>query len=133
MCGVDRLAPVADRVSAELILDLVGAAYLSENIAAVAPRGTIVIIGLVGGISGTAPLGAILRKRVTMIGTVLRSRSLEEKAQLSRDFARDVVPMFDDGKLKPVVDQVMPMDEVRIAHTLMERNETFGKLVLSWG
>jgi NADPH2:quinone reductase len=116
----------------DLILDTVGAAYLEQNVQALAPGGRIVIIGLLGGQKGTAPLGALLRKRATIVGSVLRSRPLEEKAALAQRFAKEVLPMFADGRLKPVVDAVLPMDQVAEAHARMERDQTFGKIVLSW-
>ncbi|MEM9189141.1 MAG: NAD(P)H-quinone oxidoreductase [Myxococcota bacterium] len=125
---------VHERVGgADLILDGVGAAYLQENCASLALRGTIVVIGLMGGVQGELPLGQILRKRATIRGTVLRSRPLEEKAELTQEFRRRVLPHFSgDGPLQPVIDEVLPMSEVAAAHARMEANETFGKLVLAW-
>jgi NADPH:quinone reductase-like Zn-dependent oxidoreductase len=71
-------------------------------------------------------------KRLRVMGTVLRSRPLEEKAALSQRFAREVLPLFARGALRPVVDVVLPMTEVRTAHERMERNDTVGKIVLRW-
>jgi NADPH:quinone reductase len=117
---------------ADVILDGVGAAYLGENIAALAPLGRVVVIGLLAGATGELPLGALLAKRAHVFGSVLRSRALEEKAALAQAFTREVLPLFEQGKLKPVVDSVLPMSEVRAAHQRMEKNETFGKIVLKW-
>lgn len=117
---------------AHVILDTVGAAYLEENIAAVATRGTIIVIGLLGGISGTLPLAHLLRKRASIVGTVLRARPLEEKAALAQRFSERVVPLFESGALQPVIGDIMPMTDIAAAHERMERNETFGKLILSW-
>jgi putative PIG3 family NAD(P)H quinone oxidoreductase len=117
---------------ADVILDGVGAAYLGENIQALALCGRIVVVGLLGGATGELPLGALLAKRAQVIGTVLRSRALEEKAALARAFTREVLPLFEAGKLKPIVDSVLPMSEVRAAHQRMEKNDTFGKIVLRW-
>jgi len=122
----------ADRVRPNVILDMVGAAYLKENLKAIAPRGRMVIIGLMGGATGNAPLGLLLAKRATLIGTVLRSRALEEKATLVGAFAQQVLPLLAAGRIRPVVDRVMPMSEVAAAHALMESNETWGKIVLHW-
>jgi NADPH:quinone reductase-like Zn-dependent oxidoreductase len=91
-----------------------------------------VIVGLLGGIAGTAPLGPLLAKRASIIGTVLRSRPLEEKAALAQRFTREVVPLFEQERLRPVVDRIVPMDHIADAHLAMERNETFGKIVLTW-
>lgn len=117
---------------ADVILDTVGASYLAENVRAVAERGSIVVIGLMGGATGSLPLGALLGKRATIVGSVLRARPLEEKIALARAFARDAVPLFERGLLRPIVDRVMPMDAIRDAHAAMERDATFGKLVLAW-
>lgn len=117
---------------ADVILDAVGAAYLGENVRALAPRGMIVVIGLLGGTSGALPMGALLAKRARIVGTVLRARPLEEKAALARAFAAEAVPLFERGVLRPVVGEVVAMDRVGEAQGRMERDETFGKIVLTW-
>ena len=117
---------------ADVILDSVGAAYLGENINALASGGRIVVVGLLGGATGELPLGALLAKRGRVMGTVLRSRALEEKASLARAFSREVLPLFEQGKLKPIVDSVLPMSDIKIAHQRMEKNDSFGKIVLRW-
>jgi NADPH:quinone reductase len=117
---------------ADVILDSVGAAYLGENINALATSGRIVVVGLLGGATGELPLGALLAKRGRVMGTVLRSRALEEKASLARAFTREVLPLFEQGKLKPIVDSVLPMSEIKTAHQRMEKNDSFGKIVLRW-
>ena len=117
---------------ADVILDTVGAAYLGENLQALAPRGRLVVIGLMGGAVGELPLGALLAKRASVSGSVLRSRALEEKAELAQSFARSVVPLFERGALRPVIDCVLPMSDIAEAHRRMERDQTFGKIVLRW-
>lgn len=116
----------------DVIVDTVGAAYLGENIKALAIGGRLVIVGLLGGAAAELPLGALLAKRASVIGTVLRSRPAEEKAALTQRFARGVLGHFATGKLEPIVDVVMPMAEVRQAHRRMEENTNFGKIVLEW-
>ncbi|HJL19231.1 MAG TPA: NAD(P)H-quinone oxidoreductase [Sandaracinaceae bacterium LLY-WYZ-13_1] len=117
----------------DVVLDLVGAGYLRENLSALAPRGRMVVIGLLGGIHGELPLGVLMKKRLRLMGSTLRARPIEEKAALARRFADRVAPLFDaDGPLTPVVDRVMPMSEIQDAHALMERNETVGKVVMTW-
>jgi NADPH:quinone reductase len=128
----DELARLTGGRKADLILDAVGAAYLGENLRAVASRGRIVVIGLMGGVAGELGLGALLAKRVQLVGTVLRSRPLEEKAAVAQAFARAVLPHFEAGSLRPVIDDVLPMSEIGAAHERMERNQTFGKLVMRW-
>jgi len=117
---------------ADVILDTVGAAYLAENVNAIAPLGTIVLIGLMGGASAELALGLLLAKRAHVVGTTLRSRPLEEKAALAQAFAHAALPLFERGVLKPVVDSVLPMDDIRTAHERMENNDSFGKIVLAW-
>jgi putative PIG3 family NAD(P)H quinone oxidoreductase len=117
---------------ADVVLDTVGAAYLAENVAVLAERGVVVVIGLMGGIAGELALGLLLKKRASIVGSVLRTRPLEEKAALAQAFARDVLPLFETGKVRPVVDAVLPMTDVAEAHRRMEANETFGKIVLAW-
>jgi putative PIG3 family NAD(P)H quinone oxidoreductase len=119
-----------DRVHA--IVDLVGGNYLDGNLRVLAQLGRIVVVGLTAG--GTAPfkMHLLLRKRLTIVGTVLRARALEEKIALAQEFSERVVPMFDSGRLRPVVDRVFPFEEIGAAHELMQSNQTFGKIVLRW-
>jgi putative PIG3 family NAD(P)H quinone oxidoreductase len=113
-----------------LVLEFVGAPYLGEDLLALAPQGRVVVIGTMGGAKAQLDLGLLLRARATVVGTVLRPRPLEEKIAATRAFARDVLPLVAAGKVKPVVDAVLPLAAAREAHERMERNETFGKLVL---
>lgn len=117
---------------ADVVLDTVGASYLAENLRALADRGAIVVIGLLGGAQGALPMGMLLAKRARVIGTVLRARPLEEKAALARAFARDAIPLFERGALRPVLGAVMDMTAIREAHRAMEADATFGKIVLRW-
>jgi len=117
---------------ADLIVDTIGAKYLKENLKALSLLGRVVVLGLMGGVKGEMPLGLLLQKRATMVGSTLRARPLEEKAALAQRFIQQVLPHFAEGRLKPVIDAVLPMSEVGEAHARMERNETFGKLVLRW-
>jgi len=128
----ERVRALTGGHGAAIILDAVGAAYLEENVRALAGGGRLVVIGLLGGASAPLPLGLLLARRARVLGTVLRSRQLEEKAELAQKFTAHVVPLLADGRLVPVVDAVMPMSEVREAHRRMERNDTFGKIVLRW-
>jgi NADPH:quinone reductase-like Zn-dependent oxidoreductase len=114
-----------------LVLDFVGAPYAAENLAALASGGRIVVIGTLGGAKPTIDLSLLMRTRATIVGTVLRPRPLEEKIAATQAFARDVLPLVAAGRVKPVVDEVLPAARVREAHERMERNESFGKLVLA--
>lgn len=114
------------------VLDLVGAGYLEGNLRVLALRGRMVVVGLTAGAVAQFNMGVLLRKRLTIVGTSLRGRPLEEKITLARDFSEHVVPLFEKGMLRPVVDRVFPFSEIRAAHELMESNATFGKIVLRW-
>jgi putative PIG3 family NAD(P)H quinone oxidoreductase len=116
-----------------LVLEFVGGPYLAEDLAAAATGGRVVVIGTMGGPKAQVDLGTLMRARAAVVGTVLRSRPLEEKALASRAFARDVLPLVAAGKVRPVVDVVLPLEAAREAHERMERNESFGKIVLSLG
>src|SRR6266496_482072 len=115
------------------LMDLVGGNYLDSNLRVLAPRGRVVLVGLTAGPAAQLNMRVLLHKRLTIVGTVLRARPLEEKISLAREFSERVVPLFDTGRLRPVVDRVFPFDEIRDAHELMEANRSFGKIVLSWG
>ena len=77
-------------------------------------------------------MGAVLSKRLRIVGTALRSRPLEEKVALAREFARRIVPLFESGRLQPVIDRVFSFAEIGAAHELLASDATFGKLVLRW-
>jgi NADPH2:quinone reductase len=114
------------------VVDLVGGNYLEGNMRVLALRGRIVVVGLTAGATAPFNMGVLLVKRLTIVGTTLRSRPLEEKMAVARDLSVHIVPLFDAGRLRPVVDRVFPFSEIRSAHELMESNKTFGKIVLRW-
>jgi putative PIG3 family NAD(P)H quinone oxidoreductase len=113
-----------------VIIDLVGAAYLEANLNALASHGRLVLVGTTAGAKASFDISLAMGKRLTIVGTMLRGRSLEEKATATRLFAEQVVPLLAAGTVRPVVDRVYKMKEIRDAHTRMEGNESFGKIVL---
>ena len=113
-----------------LAIDLIGAAAWALNLDVLALRGRLVLVGTMSGAKVEADLGAIMRKRLTVIGTVLRSRPIEEKMELVQSFARTMLPLLAAGRLQPVIDRVVPFEDAAGAHAAMERNENFGKIVL---
>lgn len=113
-----------------VVLDLVGGAYLSANLEALGERGRLMFVGTTAGASAGLNLGIVMRKRLRLMGTVLRARSQEEKARATRRFAAHVVPLLAGGRVRPVIDRVYRMEEVRAAHERLESNESFGKIVL---
>jgi len=114
----------------DVVLDVVGGEYLERNLDALATQGTIVQVGAMGSGSATFTLGRMLYKRARLIGTVLRARPLEQKAAISRQFALEVVPLFDQGLLRPVIDRRFSLDDVVAAHRYMESNANVGKILL---
>jgi NADPH2:quinone reductase len=113
-----------------VIIDLVGAKYLAANLNALATHGRLVLVSTSAGAEAALNFATVMGKRLTIVGTVLRSRSNEEKATATRLFVDQVVPLLADGTIKPVLDRVYKLEEVREAHTRMESNESFGKIVL---
>jgi len=115
---------------AHAILELVGGAYLAEDVACAAHLAHIVLVGMLGGSRAALDWGLVLQKRLTVRGTVLRSRPLEEKIATARSFARHVVPLLASGQVVPVIDQVMPLSRAADAHAYIASNAGFGKVVL---
>jgi NADPH:quinone reductase len=113
-----------------VVLDLVGGAYVPASIAAMAPLGRLILIGTMAGAEAQLPLGRILASRLTIRGTMLRARPLEEKILATRAFEDEVVPLLARGVVRPVIDREYPLAEVRAAHARLESNETVGKIVL---
>lgn len=114
----------------DVTLDLVGGPYVVANIQAAAPRGRIMLIGTVAGRSATIPVGMVLGKRLTLRGTMLRGRSVEEKRLATAAFAADIVPRLASGELRPTIDSEFELDEIRAAHERLASNATFGKVVV---
>ena len=128
----EAVLTLTGRRGVDVVLNSVGASYVQEDMACLASRGREVVLGLLGGSTVEVNLGLLLRKRAKLVGTVLRSRSLEEKIDVASGFAAAMLGRFATGELVPVVDAVLPISEVRAAHARMESNSTFGKLVLRW-
>lgn len=115
----------------DVLVDFAGASYLEANIAALAEKGRMVVVGLMGGANAELPMGALLQKRLTIRGTLLRARPLEEKAAATRAFEKSVLPHVASGAIKPVIDSVYPLADAAQAHRRMETNVNFGKIVLT--
>lgn len=114
-----------------LILDIVGGEYFARNIAALAVDGRLVQIGLMGGAASAAiDLGDVLRRRLTITGSTLRPRSVEEKGAIADALRREIWPLLEDGRVRPVIYRTFPLTEAAAAHRLMESSEHVGKIVL---
>ncbi len=114
----------------DVVLELVGGAYVPESLAALADRGRLVLVGLLAGARADIDLGTVLRRRLRVFGTVLRSRPLEEKIAAAQVLARNLSPLVAEKRLVPVVDRVLPLAKAAEAQDLMASNATFGKIVL---
>jgi NADPH2:quinone reductase len=135
---VDGSASFADEVRArtggrgvDVVVELVGGAYVAQDLACMAHKGRIVVIGTMGGVRVDFDLAVLMRKRVEVRGTMLRSRPLEEKILTALALDRHLAPLFARGALKPIVDRVFPLRDAAEAHRAMQSNETFGKVVLT--
>lgn len=117
---------------ADVILDLVGSPYLAGNQKAMATRGRMIVVGVTGGPKAEIDLRALMSKRASITGTVLRARPLEEKIALARAFAARVVPLLSAGVVRPVIDGVYRPEQVADAHRRLEASDTFGKLLIAW-
>ena len=113
-----------------VVLDLVGAAYLKANLQSLATKGRLIFVGTTSGSQAEMDYSIAMHKRLRIMGTSLRIRSLEEKATATRLFAEQVVPVLASGAVRSVIDRIFPMEEVRAAHERIESNESFGKVVL---
>jgi NADPH:quinone reductase-like Zn-dependent oxidoreductase len=132
---VDGVVPeggrVDDRVPATaVVIELVGGAYLAEDLRCLQPLGRIVLVGLLAGAKAELDLGLVLRKRARILGTVLRARPIEQKIAAMRAFEAQVVPLLARGAVKPIVDRAFPLADAAAAHAYMASNQGFGKIVL---
>lgn len=128
----DAVARATGGRGVDLVLDLIGGPLFNETLGALAPRGRLILVGLTAGRSAEVDLGVVLNQRLRLTGTTMRSRPLAERAALTAAFARDLLPLFANGTLRPVVDQAFPMASAAEAHRRMEADAHFGKLVLNW-
>jgi len=116
---------------ADVVLDVIGAAYLQRNLAALAADGTLVVIGLQGGTTAEINLGLLLARRARVVGTTLRARPAEQKAAIVAAVRRDLWPLVEAGRVRPVVDRVLPITEAAEAHRVLEASEHVGKVALT--
>jgi NADPH:quinone reductase-like Zn-dependent oxidoreductase len=115
----------------DLVLDSIGGPYLAQHLEALATSGRLVIIGLMGGARAELDLGMTLGKRITIIGSTLRARPVEEKARIVAFFLERFGAAVERGELRPIVHAVLPLAEAQRAHDLVEASEHFGKVVLA--
>ncbi len=115
-----------------LILDIIGHDYFERNISVLTPRGRLVCIATMSGAKAELDIAVLMRKRLSVIGSVLRGRSIAEKGELVREFSERVLPLFESGFVTPIVDSVFPFEKVEDAHTCMRQSTHVGKILLTW-
>ncbi|MBA3560044.1 MAG: NAD(P)H-quinone oxidoreductase [Gemmatimonadaceae bacterium] len=132
----DELIPAVEKWTEgngiDVILDLVGGIYFPANLQALAALGRLICVGTTAGPKSEINIGLLMRKRATVIGTVLRPRSTEEKAEATRRFAAEVLPLVSRGVVRSVIECVYTPEEIRAAHLHLESNRTLGKIVLTF-
>ncbi len=114
-----------------VLIDTIGSPALGDNLQALSPHGRLVVLGLLGGTNADIDLLTLLNKRVSLIGSQLRTRPFEDKCLAVQRFARSVVPQLERGLIRPIVARVFSIEELAAAHEYMERDENFGKVVIS--
>ena len=128
----EKIAEITGGKGVNVILDLVGAAYFYENLSSLAVKGRLILVGLTSGRTAEFNLGLALVKRLTITGTVLRGRPASEKAEATRKFADEVVPLLAAGVIRPNVDRAFVIGDVVAAYKYLESNESFGKVILEF-
>jgi NADPH:quinone reductase-like Zn-dependent oxidoreductase len=138
--GIDTTqTPFRDAVGepVHVVLDVLGGPAFVDNLAVLAPRGRLILLGHLAGSGTDADLAPILRKRLEVIGTMMRTRGLEERILLVREFGQRMLPLFESrsgqgAHLRPVLERTYPMTQLADAHRVLEGNATFGKIVVAW-
>ncbi len=128
---VEVVRAATDGSGADVILDNMGAKYLGRNLDALAVNGRLVVIGMQGGTRGELDLAQLMGKRAAVLSTSLRTRPVEEKAAIVASVVANVWPEIDAGRVRPVVDRVLPMTEAAEAHRVVEAGEHVGKVLLT--
>jgi putative PIG3 family NAD(P)H quinone oxidoreductase len=130
---VERVAQATDGEGADVILDIVGAKYLSRNVSALATSGRLVIIGMQGGTRGELDIAALLGKRGAVIATSLRARPAAEKATIVAAVREHVWPLVEAGRVQPIVQSRHPLADAAAAHRELEASDHVGKILLTTG
>lgn len=126
----EEIRRITEKRGVDVILDHIGAKYLEANMKSLALAGTLMLIGVMGGIKAELNLATMMVKRQRIIGSVLRSRPVTEKAAIINQFEAAVMPLFAAGTIEPLIDARFPLKDAAEAHRLMEQGGHFGKIVL---
>ena len=128
---VTEVAAATGGAGVDVIVDVIGGDYVERNVASLAVKGHIIQVGVMAGKPVSFNVGLLLGKRATITGTVLRARPLDEKIAISQRFASEMLPLFDSGELKPVIDSTYAFAEIASAHEYMATNGNVGKIVIT--
>jgi len=126
----DAVMAATEGRGVDVVLDLVGGRYVSDGVRCLALQGRLILIGLLAGRESPLDLSRVLSRRLQITGTVLRARPLDERIAFTQAFARDVVPLLADGRVRAVIERSFALDDIAEAHALLGGNETTGKLAL---
>jgi putative PIG3 family NAD(P)H quinone oxidoreductase len=127
---VDASLAFTEGAGVDVVLDVIGGEYVNRNISAIRTGGRIIQVGTMGGGRTDVNIGMLLPKRASIVGTVLRARPIEEKIAITQRFAAEMLPLFDQGRLHPVIDTRFGLDEIATAHARMESNVNVGKILI---
>ena len=127
---VEEVAKATNNVGVDVILDVIGGEYVDRNIASLAVKGRIIQVGVMAGKPLPFNVGSLLAKRASITGTVLRARPLEEKVAISQRFAAELLPLFETGALKPIIDSRYAFANIAEAHEFMASNGNVGKIII---
>ena len=126
----NEIQRLTDNTGVDVVLDFIGAPYLERNLQILKIKGRLLQVGLMGGVTTEIDLGTVMRKRLKIIGSVMRPQSLQEKIDITQRFAQRWLPELKTRKLKPIIDSIFPLAQAREAHEYMEANKNFGKIIL---
>ena len=127
---VEEVQRATNGSGVDVILDVIGGDYVERNVASLAVKGHIIQVGVMAGKPVPFNVGLLLAKRASITGTVLRARPLDEKIAITQRFIAEVLPLFDTGALKPVIDSTYPIAEIAKGHEFMASNGNVGKIVI---
>ncbi|ETX02323.1 MAG: NAD(P)H quinone oxidoreductase [Candidatus Entotheonella factor] len=127
----ERVLAMTDQAGVELVQCFVGATYWQRNLECLKTGGRLVLVGLMGGAEVNANLGMLMSKRLTVIGSVMRSQPLENKIAITQRFRERWLPLLEDGTIEPIIDRSFPLAEAAAAHRYMEENRNVGKILLT--
>jgi putative PIG3 family NAD(P)H quinone oxidoreductase len=127
----DAIDAITEGRGVDIILDIIGGSYLERNLRSLAVEGRLVQIGLMGGATTQINLGTLMRRRLTLTGSTLRIRTVDEKAAIARALEQHVWPLLSSGTVGPVVHRTFPLEQAASAHRLLESSDVIGKIVLT--